>query len=219
MTPGKKVKEIRENIKHLTQAEFADEYGLKLNTVRFVEQEKQDVPDELALILEEEYKIPFKWWKTAEGPMYIEHEDYIAATGTYNCPHLRVIKSDHTVRAEIINNIGIAEKEIETVDDEQLKQIAKKLGRSIMVEYVESDKTEKICEVHPDGRLVEASHQTGLNKADDFRESVIMQYLTELETRQLIEVLKNNKAILFMFIEAVNNDPQAVKKILLNLEN
>lgn len=216
-SPGKKIKEIREKIKRLTQAEFANEYGLKLNTVRFIEQDKQDVPDELALILEKEYKIPYKWWKTGEGPMYIEQADYLAATGTYNRPHLRVIRSNHDTRAEIVDNIGIAEKEITTIDDNKLKEIAKKLGKSITVEYVKDNKKDKTCEVHPDGRIIE--QQPSIKTTYECLEDSIGQYLTNFEAEQLKEALKYNKAFLFIFIEKLNSDPQKAKKILLDIED
>ncbi len=217
MTPGKKVKEIREKIKRLTQAEFAQEYGLKLNTVRFIEQDKQDIPDELALTLEREYLIPFKWWKTGEGPMYIEQQECLAATGTYNRPHLRVIKLDHITRAEVIRNIGIAEKEIETVDDEKLKEIAKKLGKSIMVEYIENDKKNKTCEVYPDGQIIE--HSGEIKETDMHLDNLISQYLTEFEAEQLAEVLRNYKTFLFIFIEKLSKDPKSAKQLLLKLED
>ncbi len=217
MTPGKKVKEIREKIKRLTQAEFAKEYRLKLNTVRFIEQNKQDVPDELALILEEEYKIPFKWWKTGEGPMYIEQEECLAATGTHGRPHLRVIKSEHATKAEVIKNIGIAEKEIETIDDNKLKEIAKKLGKSITVEYVEDNRKNKTCEVYPDGQIIERSIPEEITKAGGHLGDVLGQYMTALEAKQLVEALKNNKSFLFIFIEKLNTDPQAAKQVLLKL--
>ncbi len=219
MTPGKKIKEIREKIKRLTQAEFAQEYDLKVNTIRFIEQNKQDIPDELALIMEEEYKIPFKWWKTGEGPMYIDHQEYLAATGTYSRPDLRVIKSDHATRTEVVRNIGIPENEIQTIDDDRLKEIAKKLGKSITVEYVEGDKQDKTCEVYPDGRVIEHTASEKVNKTDVHLDGEIGQYMTALEVKQLMEALKNNKTFLFIFIEKLNTSPQRAKQILLELEN
>ncbi|OGI00054.1 MAG: hypothetical protein A2Y25_09095 [Candidatus Melainabacteria bacterium GWF2_37_15] len=219
MTPGKKIKEIREKIKHLTQAEFAREYGLKLNTVRFIEQDKQDVPDDLALALEEEYRIPFKWWKTGEGPICIEQQEYWAATGTHGRPHLRVVRSDQVSRAEVIRNIGIAEKEIETIDDEKLKEIAKKLGKPITVEYIEDDKKDKTCKIYPDGQIIDCSSQEEISRTDMNLNKLIGQYMTEFEAKQLLESLKNNKTFLFIFIEKLNTDPKAAKQLLLKLEN
>lgn len=66
MNPINKIKEIREK-EHLSQQDFADKYKLKLNTVRFIEQDRTEIPKELAIQLEAEYGIPFKWWMTGKG--------------------------------------------------------------------------------------------------------------------------------------------------------
>lgn len=71
MTPSEKLKEIR-LIEKLSQLEFAEKYSLKENAIAFIERGKQAIPDDLALALEKEYKIPFKWWKTGEGSTSFE---------------------------------------------------------------------------------------------------------------------------------------------------
>lgn len=72
MNPLEKIKEIRGN---LSRPKFAEKFGVKVHTIKDIEDGKQAIPDDLALALEKEYKIPFKWWKTGEGSMFLEETE------------------------------------------------------------------------------------------------------------------------------------------------
>lgn len=70
MTPNEKLKEIREK-SGLSQAKFAQKFETMAHVIKSIEYGKQKtIPDDLALKLEEEYNISFKWWRTSQGEMY-----------------------------------------------------------------------------------------------------------------------------------------------------
>lgn len=66
MDPHEKLKEIRKH-EDLSKEKFALKFGFKGYLIDNIELGKQGIPDELALKLEKEYNIPFKWWKTGIG--------------------------------------------------------------------------------------------------------------------------------------------------------
>ena len=71
MKPREKIKELRKNPK-ISQQGLANKLNVPVDHIKSFESGKQKViSDELALALEKEYKIPFKWWKTGEGDMYL----------------------------------------------------------------------------------------------------------------------------------------------------
>ena len=71
MKPREKIKELRKNPK-ISQQGLANKLNVPGDHIKSFESGKQKViSDELALALEKEYKIPFKWWKTGEGDMYL----------------------------------------------------------------------------------------------------------------------------------------------------
>ena len=69
--PSEKFKQLR-LLEGLSQKDFGLKYNLEDHNIRQIEKELTSFSDELAMILEEEYKIPFKWWKTGEGPETLE---------------------------------------------------------------------------------------------------------------------------------------------------
>ena len=66
MKPSEKIIELRGE---MSRPQFAKKFNTKPHVIRHIEEGTQSVPDELALALEKEYNIPFKWWKTGEGSM------------------------------------------------------------------------------------------------------------------------------------------------------
>lgn len=75
MNPVEKLKKIREDA-GLSQAKLAKLLSIKEHVIKNVETGTQKLfPDELAYALEKEYGIPFKWWKTGEGEMFLACED------------------------------------------------------------------------------------------------------------------------------------------------
>jgi len=68
MTPKEKLKEIIEK-SELSYPKFAKKIGVKPYTIKNIIANNQEISDELALKLEAEYGIPFKWWKTGEGDL------------------------------------------------------------------------------------------------------------------------------------------------------
>ena len=57
-----------------SRAEFAKEFKTKDYTVRGIEEGKQNVPYELALLLEEKYKISHDWLLTGKGSMFLDEK-------------------------------------------------------------------------------------------------------------------------------------------------
>lgn len=69
MKPSEKISQLRGE---MSRPEFAKKFNVAAHKIKDIEGEKQAIPDDLALALEKEYGIPFKWWKTGEGPMTLE---------------------------------------------------------------------------------------------------------------------------------------------------
>ena len=72
MKPIEKLKELYKNTQ-LSQAKFAEKFGVERHVIANILIGRQEtIPDDLALALEKEYGIPFKWWKTGQGSETIE---------------------------------------------------------------------------------------------------------------------------------------------------
>jgi plasmid maintenance system antidote protein VapI len=65
MKPSEKIIELRGEV---SRPKFGAKYGVPAHTIKYIEEETQNIPDDLALKLEKEHGIPFKWWKTGQGP-------------------------------------------------------------------------------------------------------------------------------------------------------
>ncbi len=69
MTIGDRIKEVRKALNY-TQQRFADELGLKQNTVATYEMNKT-VPSERTLMdIQEKFRVNITWLKTGEGEMF-----------------------------------------------------------------------------------------------------------------------------------------------------
>lgn len=68
MSCGDRVKIVRETT-GLTQAEFGEKLGFKLNKIRDIEIGKQKVSPEIALAIEKNFYISFRWLLIGDGPM------------------------------------------------------------------------------------------------------------------------------------------------------
>lgn len=71
MQPNEKLNQIRKS-EDLSKEKFASKFGFKGYLIDNIELGKQNIPDDLALKLEKEYNIPFKWWKTGIGNPYFD---------------------------------------------------------------------------------------------------------------------------------------------------
>lgn len=69
MTIGDRIKEVRKALNY-TQQRFADELGLKQNTVATYEMNKT-VPSERTMMdIQEKFRVNITWLKTGEGEMF-----------------------------------------------------------------------------------------------------------------------------------------------------
>lgn len=66
-----KLREVREDCK-LTQKEFAESIGLKQAKVRDIENNKAKVTVEIAIAIEDKFKINSRWLLTGRGDKYIK---------------------------------------------------------------------------------------------------------------------------------------------------
>ena len=99
ITPLEKYKEIRENTK-LSQAKFAEKFGVKVHQIKELDLGRQkSIPDNLATTLEKEYGIPFKWWKTGQGP------------DTINQPTAEEIKNHQDMLSELAEKLQVHPKQ------------------------------------------------------------------------------------------------------------
>ena len=72
MNPIEKFLELKQQ-SGLSQIKFAEKLNIKADYVKNIEAGRQkSIPDDLALALEKEYGIPFKWWKTGQGAMSVD---------------------------------------------------------------------------------------------------------------------------------------------------
>jgi plasmid maintenance system antidote protein VapI len=77
-TPKEALTIIIKEVEKLSYPKFNEKIGLSKNdsAIKNLMANKISIfPDELALALEKEYGIPFKWWKTGEGEMFLACED------------------------------------------------------------------------------------------------------------------------------------------------
>lgn len=75
LTPKEVLQAIVKELEDLSYPKFNEKIGLdkKDSSIKNLMADKITIiPDDLALALEKEYGIPFKWWKTGEGPKTIE---------------------------------------------------------------------------------------------------------------------------------------------------
>lgn len=69
MTPGKRIKKIREELLDLTQEGFGEPLGFKWYKVKDIESGKIKVSPEIATLIENIYSFKFEWLLTGKGPM------------------------------------------------------------------------------------------------------------------------------------------------------
>jgi len=98
MNPSKKIKEIRDSLE-LSQSKFAKKFDTEAHTIKYIENGRQAIPDDLALALEKEYGIPFKWWKTGQGP------------DTINQPTAEEIKNHQDMLSELAEKLQVHPKQ------------------------------------------------------------------------------------------------------------
>jgi transcriptional regulator with XRE-family HTH domain len=70
MSPGQRLKKARESL-GLTQSEFGEPLGFRWSKVKDIEAGKQKLTADIALKIQEIYRISFSWLMEGEGEMLI----------------------------------------------------------------------------------------------------------------------------------------------------
>ena len=137
MKPSEKIIELRGE---MSRAKFAEKFKTKDYTIRGIEDETQAIPDELAIALEAEYNIPFKWWKTGEGPMLIEEQTEKALP-----------ESPAELREVIKQTLGVNDEEYDYIMRNQGVQGLKKIVKLYVTSKMGNDAEKREALVKLDG--------------------------------------------------------------------
>lgn len=72
MTPGKRLKQVRDILK-LTQEQFGEHFGFKGTKIKDIEIGKQKLTPEIALEIEKKFSISFQWLLDGRGNITANH--------------------------------------------------------------------------------------------------------------------------------------------------
>ena len=145
------------------------------------------------------YNVNLNWLLTGTGNMFSELET-VSATGTYGCPHLRLIKTNSDIIVENFAETEVSNNDIENLSlnntpmpDEQLTKLAQKVKKPLTIEYFENGTKTDVKIFHPDGSIKPRLNATEPEHA----------YIEKL--KQKIEKLSCNKEKLEFIELAINS--------------